>query len=274
MRQRRRLFATTLAFSFLLALAARPLSAQTGQLSGRILDQLLAAVPSARIIAVQTDTGVKREAVSNEDGYYVFTLLPPGAYRVEVQKEGFRPLARTGVVLETGTVSTVDLNLEVGDLNQSITVDASVPLLQQETASVQSVIESRSITNLPLIDRRAAQLVRLNGFVVQSGTGSSFGIAGGRGDNARWYIDGGNAQNLPNIGVATLAYDPPVESLQEFNVAISNYSAELGRTGGGVIQMTTKSGTNEFHGSAYEYFRNDALGRANFLLGAKTNASL
>jgi hypothetical protein len=111
-----------------------------------------------------------------------------------------------------------------------------------------------------LVDRRSAQLQRLNGFVVQtnSGASSSFAIAGGRSNNADYTIDGGSVQNLL-IGVPILIFDPPVESVQEFNVAMSNYSAELGRSGGAVVQMTTKSGTNSFHGSAYEYLRNAAL---------------
>lgn len=148
---------------------------------------------------------------------------------------------------------------------QSVNVDAAVPQLQTENAAVANVIENQTIVNMPLIDRRASQLQRLSGFVVQNGSGSgaTFAIAGGRGNNANYLIDGGTAQNL-TLGVATLSFDPPVESMQEFNIAISNYAAELGRTGGGIIQMTTKSGTNDFHGSVYEYFRNDALNARTF----------
>ncbi|MBL8215326.1 MAG: TonB-dependent receptor, partial [Bryobacterales bacterium] len=109
---------------------------------------------------------------------------------------------------------------------------------------------------------------RLNGFVVQNGNGSNFAMAGGRGNNAMWTIDGGNAQNIL-LGVATLVYDPPVESLEEFNVEISNYKAELGRSGGGYVQMTTKSGTNELHGSLYNFLRNDRLDARNFFASSK-----
>ena len=111
-------------------------------------------------------------------------------------------------------------------------------------------------------------MARLNGFVVQNGNGSSFAMAGGRGDNAMWTIDGGNAQNML-LGVATLSFDPPVEALEEFSVEIANYKAELGRSGGGYVQMTTKSGTNQFHGSAYEFLRNDALDARNFFAATK-----
>ena len=150
--------------------------------------------------------------------------------------------------------------MAVGTATETVNVDASVPLLQTETAAVAHVVENQTIVNMPLLDRRAAQLQRLNGFVVGNGTGSSatFATAGGRSNNGNYTIDGGNVQNVL-LGTPTLYFDPPVESLQEFNVAISNYEAELGRTGGAVVQMTTKSGTNSFHGSAYEYLRNDVL---------------
>ncbi|MGA2982718.1 MAG: hypothetical protein ABSG32_02820 [Terriglobia bacterium] len=160
----------------------------------------------------------------------------------------------------TASISTVDVTLQVGLETQTVNVEASLPLLETETSAVAGMVENKSITYLPLVDRRSAQLQRLNGFVVQtnSGANATFAIAGGRSNNADYTVDGGTVQNLL-IGVPTLIFDPPVESVQEFNVAISNYSAELGRSGGAVVQMTTKSGTNSFHGSAYEYLRNTVL---------------
>jgi hypothetical protein len=111
-------------------------------------------------------------------------------------------------------------------------------------------------------------LARLTGFVVQVGTGANFAMGGGRGSNTNWRIDGGNAQNVM-VGDQGLNFDPPIEALQEFSVSVSSYAAELGRTGGGVVQMTTKSGTNQFHGSAYEYFRNDAMDARTFFAATK-----
>jgi len=135
------------------------------------------------------------------------------------------------------------------------------------------VVENQTITNMPLIDRRSSQLQRLSGFVVGNGTGSNatFAVGGGRGNNANYLVDGGNVQNLL-LGVPTLMFDPPIESVQEFNLSISDYAAELGRSGGAVVQMTTKSGTNQFHGAVYEYFRNDALQARPYF--AKTNPEL
>jgi hypothetical protein len=248
---------------FLLGL---PALAQNSQLEGRITDSSQAIVRQAVVTVTGTDSGLQREVLSNDQGLYVVALLPPGQYQIGVNKVGFKPLNRTGIVLETGVTSTVDLQLEVGGVNETVTVEAAAPLLQPETSSVAHVVDGQSIQDLPLVDRRAAQLIGLNGFVTQNGAGlgAAFGIAGGRANNSMYTLDGESTQNLPNIGVATLVYDPPVESLQEFNVAMSNYAAELGRTGGGVIQMTTKSGTNAWHGSAYEFFRNDDLNARTF----------
>ena len=249
----------------LFAFALSPASAQTSEISGRVLDASKAAIGGAQVALTKTDTGEKREGVSSGEGYYTFPLLHPGVYEISVVKEGFEKENRSGITVETGQVSTVDLVLTVGSVTQTVDVSATVPLLQSESAAVSGVVENETISNMPLLDRRSSQLQRLNGFVVPNGTGASstFAIAGGRGNNANYLIDGGTAQNL-TLGVPTLVYDPPVESMQEFNVSISNYAAELGRTGGGVIQMTTKSGTNQFHGSAYEYFRNDDLNTRTF----------
>jgi hypothetical protein len=250
----------------ILLLAAAPLltRAQTSGISGRILDPSQGAVNGAQITLIRTDTG-GRLAVSSAEGYYTFPLLVPGAYEVTVVKEGFQTQNRAGISVVTGDVSTVDLQLAVGSVAQSVDVTETVPLLQSESAAVSAVVENQTVTSMPLLDRRSSQLQRLSGFVVGNGTGASatFAIAGGRGNNANYLIDGGAAQNL-TLGVPTLEFDPPVESMQEFNIAVSNYAAELGRTGGGVIQMTTKSGMNQFHGSAYEYFRNDVLNSRTF----------
>jgi hypothetical protein len=247
-------------FVWVAAAAVTSVQAQDSQVSGQIRDASQAAVTGAKITLTRVETGDHREATSGDQGYYSFPLIVPGHYDLKVEKTGFETETQTGILVLTGSVSTVDVSLKVGSETQTVSVDASVPLLQTETSAVASVVQSESIENMPLIDRRAAQLQRLNGFVVQNNTGTSvtFAIAGGRSNNADYTIDGGTVQNLL-IGVPTLVFDPPAESVQEFNVALSNYSAELGRSGGGVVQMTTKSGTNSFHGSAYEYLRNTAL---------------
>ncbi|MBI4904494.1 MAG: TonB-dependent receptor [Acidobacteria bacterium] len=236
---------------------------QYATISGVVKDSTGAVAPGVAVHAVNIATGERLAGLSNGDGNYVLPLLKPGKYRVEAEKTGFKRYQATGIELETGTPVRIDINLDLGTVADSVTVEAAAPLLQSETSSVAAVIDNRTIANMPLVDRRAAQLVRLTGFVVSNGTAGQFSVAGGRGNNAMWMMDGGNAQNI-GLGTQTLNVDPPVEALQEFNVAVSNYAAELGRTGGGVIQMTTKSGTNTFHGSAYEYVRNDAFDARSF----------
>lgn len=162
---------------FLLGL---PALAQESQLEGRVTDASQAIVSQAAITVTRTDSGLKREVLSNDQGLYAIPLLPPGQYQIDVNKVGFKPVVRTGIVLETGVTSTVDLQLEVGGVNETVTVEAAAPLLQPETSSVAHVVDGQSIQDLPLVNRRAAQLIGLNGFVVQNGAGlgATFGMPG------------------------------------------------------------------------------------------------
>ena len=255
--------ANTVRFIFywvILALGATVLYGQDSQISGRILDPSQAAVSAATVSLTRADTGDRRETTSSDEGYYTFPLLVAGVYDVSVQKEGFQSETRKGIKVETGQVANIDVALTIGAVSQTVNVDASAPLLKTESGAVAEVVTDADISNMALLDRSTMQLARLNGFVAQANTGYnvSFAIGGGRGDNTNYFIDGGNVQNVA-MGTPSLAFDPPAESIQEFNVNISTYAPELGRTSGGVVQMTTKSGTNQFHGSLYEFFRNDAL---------------
>jgi hypothetical protein len=193
-----------------------------------VTDSTSAIVPNATVKLVNDQTGESYTAVTGESGSYTIPLIKPGDYTLTVEARGFKAARRAGVILETGTSARMDVSLEVGAVSDVVNIEATAPILQTENASVGTVIRNESIVNLPLVGRRAAQLARLSGFVVQNGTGSRFAMAGGRGDNSNWTIDGGNAQNVL-LGVATLSFDPPIDSLQEFNVEISNYKAELER---------------------------------------------
>ncbi len=247
--------------------------AQTSQVSGQVVDASHSVVSGADLTLTRVETGDTRQQHSTSEGYYSFPLLLPGHYDLKVEKDGYETQDQKGIIVETGTVSTVNVVLAVGAVAQTVDVDATVPLLQSQSSAVEDVVENQTIVNMPLIDRRSSQLQRLSGFVVGNGTGSgaTFAVGGGRGNNANYLVDGGNVQNLL-LGVPTLMFDPPIESVQEFNLSISDYAAELGRSGGAVVQMTTKSGTNSFHGAAYEYFRNDDLQARPYF--AKTNPEL
>ena len=237
------------------------------------MDASKAVVPGALLTLTRIETGDTRQEHSTNEGYYSFPLLLPGHYDLKIEKDGYETQDQKGIIVETGTVSTVNVTLAVGTIATTVSVDATVPLLQSETSAVADVVENQTVNNMPLIDRRSGQLQRLSGFVVgaNSGLNATFAVGGGRGNNANYLVDGGNVQNLL-LGVPTLIFDPPIESVQEFNLSISDYAAELGRSGGAVIQMTTKSGTNQFHGSLYEYFRNDDLQARPYF--AKTNPEL
>jgi hypothetical protein len=252
---------TTLAIAVVMGgLGAINAYAQDSQISGSVQDSQKAQIPGVRVSITQTETGAHHETVSNGDGNYVFPITLPGHYEVKAEKDGFSPVVKSGVQVLTGQTTVVDFALEPGKVVQQVEVSGDAALLQTENADVSDVVENEAVANYALPDRRASQLQRLNGFVTSGGTGSGtyFTVAGGRGNNANYFIDGGTATNLIQ-GVRTLAFDLPVDSLQEFSLTVSNYSADLGQTGGGIIQMTTKSGTNKFHGSTYLYYRSQAL---------------
>ncbi len=208
---------------FLAALCAGSLAfaQQSATLSGTVTDSSSAVVPGASVAITNTATGEQLSAQTGSSGTFTIPLIKPGVWDVAVQAQGFKRFLQTGLKLETGTPVGLEIALEVGAVTEAVTVEASAPLLKTENSSVGLVVDNRSIANMPLINRRAAQLARLSGFVVQNGTGSNFTMAGGRGDNSNWTIDGGNAQNIL-LGVATLTFDPPIEALEEFNVEVSN----------------------------------------------------
>jgi len=235
-------------------------NAQSSQISGSVQDSQKAQIPGAKITITSVQTGEHRETVSNNDGNYVFPVTLPGHYEVKAEREGFSPLVKSGVQVLTGQTTVVDFTLQPGQVVEQVEVSGDAALLQTEAAVISDVVENEAIANYALPDRRASQLQRLNGFVTSGGTGSGtyFTVAGGRGNNANYFIDGGTVVNLIQ-GVRTLVFDLPVDSLQEFNLTVSDYSADLGQTGGGIVQMTTKSGTNKFHGSSYLYYRSQAL---------------
>lgn len=151
---------------------------QTAQVTGSVLDASGGAVEAVAIQLVNTQTKEAFRGVSGANGLYTIPLVKPGDYELQATATGFKQYRRTGIRLDTGATARLDVALEVGVVAESVTVDAAAPLLQTETSSVGSVVRNGTIANMPLIDRRAAQLARLNGFVVQNGNGSNFAMAG------------------------------------------------------------------------------------------------
>ena len=259
-------------FLIVLLLACTPLWAQS-RVTGTVKDSSNAVVPGAAVIARNVETGQIVSAQSNSSGVYSISFLNPGQYEIACELTGFKKFVRSGIVLETGTSSTVDITLDIGQLSDVINVSASAPLLESESGALGQLIENKMILNMPIQSRRIGALVRLMGNVTFTGESGGqsipiFAVAGGRSYNQMWNLDGGAAQNQTN-GSPQLSLNPPNEALQEFKVLTNNYPAEYGRSGSGYIVMTTKAGTNEFHGAAYEWLRNDKLNARTFFSAAK-----
>jgi outer membrane receptor protein involved in Fe transport len=245
----------------------------TGQpqarLTGIVTDPSGLAVPAAEVRLTNTATGVVTASKANQAGIYAFPYLSPGGYDLNCEAPGFKTFARRAIVLETGYSRTVDVRLELGDTKEVLTVEAQTPLLESETSDVGQLIERASVFKMPLDSRRAGSLVRLVGGVTFTEEGGAaaqlpfFSMAGGRAREQNWSLDGLNNQNN-TLGIGQMAMNPPSESLEEFKVEQNTYSAEMGRSGGGFIVMTTRSGTNALHGALYEFLRNDLLDARTF----------
>jgi len=261
----------------LVLLLARAASANAqsffGTVVGTINDASGAAVPGAAVAIINAGTSERRTAQTDADGNYQFVNLTPGQYRVEVEKQGFRRLVRENVVVEVQSTVRIDAAMQVGELSQVVEVTAQTPLLQTENASLGQVVEARKVLEMPLNGRNVFSLVALVPGVVPGGQSSqtptgtnpfawaNFQIGGGQANQSASYIDG--APNNSNYVNHTMLV-PTQDAVQEFKVQTNNLGPEFGRLAGGVINLTTKSGTNQVHGSVYEFFRNRSLNANTF----------
>ena len=239
----------------------------TASIVGRVSDSSGAVLPGVTITATNEGTGLRREAITNESGNYTIPLLPIGAYTAESQLSGFRTEIRRGVVLNVDARVRLDLTLQVGQMTENVQVTGESPLVQTEDSAVGFVVDNKKIVELPLNGRKFEQLVQLVPGAVQAAEGSLnanrglFSIAGQPEVSSSFLLDG--VDNIDPV-VRIYAYRPSIDLIQEFKVQTSTYSAEFGRNSGAVVNVTTKSGTNEFHGSAWEFHRNAALNAKNF----------
>ena len=260
----------------LIAIAA-PLTAQvslgTGKIEGTVLDSTGAVVPNAHIEVKNTNTGVVRTSITDTSGRYSAPSLRVGDYEVKVEAQGFRTSVQTGITLVIDRTALVDFNLTVGQVSETVSVTADAPLIESSHAALGEVVQTKQILELPLNGRSYAQLALLTPGVVAGGVGIGtrtqenaigtsgfFSISGSRPEGNQFSYNGVNVTNEFTGG--TFAY-PPIDSIQEFKIVQNNYSAELGGRTGQVL-VTSKGGTNDFHGSAYEFFRNDHLDANNF----------
>lgn len=237
-----------------------------GTLRGTVTDSAGAVVAGAEVSVTNIATNVSRSAVTADNGTYVIPQLQPGLYRVTVKKNGFKAGAVDEVKLDVQQVREVDVALEVGAATETVTVSASgTSALETTSTTVNQSIENKRIIDLPLNGRNPFALASLSPGVQSSLGGSSPSISGGRNATSEVAIDGiTNVGAENNVSILDLAYTPSVDAVQEFSVQTNAFSAEFGRTGGGVINLITKSGSNAFHWTAFEFHRNSALDANNF----------
>ena len=245
----------------ILLLTAGAASAQaTAQLGGTVRDESGAVLPGVTVTATQTDTGLVRMAVTDEAGAYLLTNLPTGPYRLEAGLQGFRTYSQTGIVLQVGGTPTVNAVLAVGSLEETVTVDAAAPLVDVRSAGISSVVDNKSILELPLQGRQVTDLIVLAGAAVQDPEpptrgmpgGVRISVAGGLPFGVAYTLDAAEHNNPQSNANLPLPFP---DALQEFQVATSGLSAESGVKSGASVNAVTKSGTNLFHGNGFEFLR-------------------
>ena len=230
----------------------------TSTITGSITDPGGALLPQVRIRVRQVDTNATRQAVANDEGSYTVTNLAPGSYELIIEKEGFRTHRETGLVLELGQVRRVDIRLQLGALAESVTVVSEPPLLNTDSGAIKGdVITNQQINEIPLDGRDFVDLALMVPGVVpmaQGGQGSGLNVNGARSDSTNYSVDGFNSRNPRG---AASQVRPNMGAMQEFKMEVSGFSAENGRMAGGVMNMVIRSGTNRFHGEAFEFVRNN-----------------
>ena len=270
----------------MLLVAGLPLAAQTirASLYGRVLDPQSSPVPNAKVRATHLATGTAYVFVTNENGGYDFPrLLQFGDYSVEAEAAGFQKLRRDGINLVIDQRAQVDLRLTVGSVSETVEVRETVPLLETSNATPGQFISNKQVQSLPLPNLSPLHLVYLAPGVSPQGnvdnrsrpgtnSTSNFSINGSRGVTNEMIVDGLSA-NIPEggsggSGTAGIVYYPSMEATEEVKVLNNTFSAEYGKSGGGVVTLTMKSGTNQFRGSVFEFFRNDKLDATPFFSNA------
>ena len=235
-----------------------------GTITGTVTDAQDAVVPDAVLTLSNLDQGAGRKATSNQQGIYEFKFLEPGRYVVTASRPGFRQLVKTDLVLTVGQTMRVDFNLELGDVNQSISVsDTKSQMLETESSGVSTIINSTEVADLPLNGRNFDDLIPLMAGATTGMQGQSNGgynLNGSRSDSNMFVLDGQSNNDFNN----NLLIRPEIDAIQEFQILTATFSAEYGSTGGGIVSVQLKSGSNQIHASLFEFLRNDALDANNF----------
>lgn len=251
--------------------------AGTGSIQGTIEDQTGAVFQNASVTITDTATGIQRKTVSGSDGLYSFPNIPVGVYNLDVVAPGFQHYTQAQIVLEVGSSISVNVNLTVGATSQKVEVQANGIALQTEDATFKQTIDQRAITEMPLNGRQMTNLITLSGGSTAAPgndfTGSKYSyqtiavsIAGGMGNTTMWRLDGGD--NNDYMANGNLPFPFP-DAVGQFSVESAALSAQNGMHTGGMVNVVTRSGTNQYHGSAFEFIRNNFIDATNFFSTSK-----
>src|SRR2546422_5920988 len=246
------------------------LGQSTAQVSGTIKDQSGAVLPGAEVTLTQTDTGFTRSAVTEDPGLYISPTLPIGPYRLEASLPGFRSYVQTGIVLQVNSNPVLNAVLAVGQVSDQIEVQADAALVETRTTGVGQVMDNVRVLELPLDGRRVSDLILISGAAVQTANNFTYGargstqvassVAGGQGAGVEYTLDGGIHNDVyTGLGVTM----PFPDALQEFKLETNALPAQYGHHSSAAVNAVTKSGTNQFHGSVFEFVRNNAFNANN-----------
>ena len=253
--------ATVLWMGLAVSAACGLAQAGSGELTGQVLDPSGAAVANAQVMATENATGLSQDTVTTSTGHYTFLYVKPGLYRVDITTSAFKTLRRENVVIETGQTVRIDLKLEVGPNSETVVVSTHNVPLQSASSDVETIIHGESIPAMPLNGRNFVQLATFApGVELPQGTQLPR-INGGRPRTNEYLFDGISALQ-PEPG--QVAFFPIVDDIQEFSIETNAVPAEFGRFNGGVVNLTTRGGTGSFHGSLYNFFRNEDLNARNY----------
>src|SRR5918999_620177 len=243
----------------------------TGTITGTVTDQSGAAIPGLTVTVRNMGTNATQSVVTDEHGVYVVTLLPAGRYEVSLELPGFKRFVRSNLEVSVNDRLGVNVVLQPGDVSETVTVTASTPLVKTESSDVSTLITATQVEQMPLNGRNVMSLVAMQPGVsstlpstvtVGLGNLTNVFVNGNRASQNNWMVDGAD-NNDAGSNLALINY-VNVDSVGEVKILRSNYNAEFGRSGGGQVNVVTKSGTNEFHGSLFEFLRNDRFDASPF----------
>lgn len=261
--------AVVAAILLLTAAGVWPQSSFTASVRGVVSDQSGSVVPEAKVVLTEVQRNIQRTARTDVGGRYFFTALPPGDYTIQVEAKGFKKHVVSNIPLAVQQQATFDVALQVGDIATAVEVSSEAPLLNTTIATLGQVVENRYMTALPNIGRNPLYYLTLTPGVVgpnsktNTPTNTNFVASGARNSTSDVLVDGAIVNTTEqNTGATDLKYVPSVDAVQEFKMQVNFFGAEYAESGGAIVNIVTKSGTNDFHGTAY-YFRRDSTLNAN-----------